>query len=407
MPKPPIRVLHSFGSLNQGGIETWLINILRQRPKGLEFDFILDTPGGVYEDKARSYGCQIYYRPSTTRLRKRLQVAGLVRGSRCLRHVLEARRYDVFHIHGEEFLGDALKEAAAAGVPVRVAHCHASQLARGKKSLEMAIRWLRFRTLDRSRILKYATNIVACSNVAGRFLIGSHWERDRRCRALYCGITLDDYHAALNRWTRQAYRKHRNIPEDAIVVGHVGSMGPTPVKNHSFLLKVFFELAKRNDRYHLFLAGDGPLRGEIESRVKERGLEKRVSIPRLCDDVPALMVHGFDVLVFPSIFEGLGLVIVEALAGGLFTVCSDSIPNEMTGNFPDRVLPLPLSLAPSVWADRVEEAVQKRISAREGIAIVEKTPFSITSSLRSLIQTYSEGQRFPVADRNLPSAMLA
>jgi glycosyltransferase involved in cell wall biosynthesis len=388
-PKLPIRVLHSFDSLNPGGIETWLLNILRQRSQRLQFDFILNTSRGTYEEEARSYGCRIYYRPSATRLGKRLEVTGLAPRSRCLTQTLQLNRYDVFHIHGEEFLGDALRESAASGVPVRVAHCHASQLARGKKNIEMAFRWLRFRTLDRSRILKYSTRIAACSNTAGRFLVGAHWDSDRRCKALYCGIPLNQYRAASSRWTRQEFRQLHQIPQHAVVIGHIGSMGPTPVKNHSFLLQVFAELAKRNESYHLFLAGDGPLRSALEARVKELGLEKRVSLPGFCREVPALLVHGFDLLVFPSTMEGLGLVIVEAAAAGLFTVCSDIIPDEVTATLLDRVLPLPLSLAPSVWADRIEQSVNRRISPREGIPIVEKTPFSIASSLKSLLETYT------------------
>jgi len=384
-----VRVLHSFGSLNQGGIETWLINILRQRPRGLEFDFVLDQGGGVYEEEAKRHGCRIYYRPASSWLRKRLQAAGLFPRSKFLSDLLRANRYDAFHIHGEEFLGDAVKVAAAAGVPVRVAHCHASELARGRKNLEMAIRKARFRTWDRRLVLKYATNILACSHAAGRFLAGIHWNRDRRCKPLYCGTSLETYQVAMTRWSRAEYRRILRLPEDAIVVGHVGSMGPTPVKNHGFLLKIFLQLAQRDRRYHLFLAGDGPLRADLESQVKEYGLQGRVSMPGRSADVPALLIHGFDTLAFPSTMEGLGLVIVEAAAAGLFTVCSDAIPDEVPLYFPQRVRQLPLSTAPAVWADQLEKAVQKKISASDGIAMVKATPFSITASLQSLIEIYS------------------
>jgi glycosyltransferase involved in cell wall biosynthesis len=377
--KKTIRVLHSFGSLGRGGIETWLMNILRLHPEDLKFDFIIGTLGGDYEEEAKSYGCRIHHAPPIRQLSKHLHF---------LKEVLAANWYDVFHIHGEEFMGDASKVAAKVGVPVRVAHCHGTALARGKKSLEMKIRSLRFRTLDRSRIFTYATDIAACSSDAGRFLMGRHWDTDPRCKALYCGVPLDHFEQAMTNSTRSELRSVHCIPNDAIVVGHAGSMGPSPVKNHLFLVDIFQELAKRDDRYYLYLAGDGPLRPAIEQAVSDRGLKGRVIMSGLCHDVPSLMVHGFDVHLLPSLHEGLPIVGMEAVAAGLYTVCSDTITRDFTECFGSRVTTVSLSSAPEFWADRVEEALFKRISTQEGIALVEQSPFSIKSSMQSLIDTY-------------------
>jgi len=374
-----IRVLHSFGSLGRGGIETWLMNILRLQPEELQFDFILNTLGGDYEEEARNYGCCIYHAPPIRQLKENLIF---------LKEVLATNHYDVFHIHGEEFMGDAIKVAAKAGVPVRVAHCHNTVLARGKKSLEMKVRSMRFKTLDRYRILNYATDIVACSSDAGRFLMGSHWDKDPRCRSLFCGVPLDNFNTALTHWTRHEFRKLHNIPEDGISIGHAGSMGPSLQKNHFFLLGIFQELSKRNDRYFLYLAGDGPLRPAIEQAINEKGLKGRVFLPGLYSDVPSLMVHGFDVHLLPSLHEGLPIVGLEAVAAGLFTVCSDTITRDFTDYFSSRVTKVALDAGVTFWADRVDEAVCKRIPTRDGITLVEQSPFSINSSMKCLINVY-------------------
>jgi glycosyltransferase involved in cell wall biosynthesis len=375
----PIRVLHSFGSLGKGGIESWLINILRLRSPDLHFDFLLNELGGAYEAEARSYGCHIYHAPPIRQLGTNL---------RFVEQVLRDNKYDVYHVHGEEFMGDGVKTAAKAGIQVRIAHSHNTRLARGKKSLEMRLRSWRHKTLDRSRILLHATDILACSIDAGRFLVGQHWEQDARCRTLYCGVPLEQFSAAANKWSRDDFRKTRGIPKDAIVVGHVGSMGATPQKNHLFILEIFSKLAQRDPRYHLFLGGDGPLRPVLEKKVHEMGLQARVTMPGLCDDVPSLMVHGFDVHLLPSLWEGLPVVGLEAVASGLYTVCSDSITKEFTDSFSERVASVSLGADPSEWAGKVVEGVIKRVAVRDGIALIQNGPFSIFGSLGNMLGIY-------------------
>ena len=374
-----IRVLHSFGSLGKGGIETWLMNILRLHPKELQFDFFLNNLGGAYESEAVSYGCRIHHAPPIRRLKKYLSFLG---------KVLIENNYDVLHVHGEEFMGDMMKVAAKSGIAMRIAHCHNTVLARGKQGLEIKIRSVRFKTLDRYRIQKYATDIAACSTDAGRFLLGANWDKDQRCKPLYCGVPLNYFAAALKNNTRKEFRLSHDIPIDAIVVGHAGSMGPSFQKNHYFIVNIFRELAKRNNRYFLYMAGDGPLRPDIARLVNEYNLQDRVLMPGLCNDVPSLMVHGFDVHLLPSLYEGLPVVGMEAVASGLFTVCSDTITRDFTDFLSKRVITVSLKSDPAEWADRVEEAIKNRISVEEGIAIIEKSPFSIISSMNNMINLY-------------------
>ena len=309
------------------------MNILRLHSDEIKFDFILGKLGEAYDEEARSYGCRMYKAPPIRQLSKNLSF---------LEEVLTNNRYDVYHAHGEEFMGDSVKRAAKAGVPVRITHCHNTILARGKKNLEMKVRFLRFKTFDRYRILHNATDIVACSNDAGRFLLGRRWETDVRCKPLYCGVPLDNFIKAQKSSTRHDFREAHGIPADAIVVGHAGSMGPSSQKNHFFLVEIFCELAKRNSRYFFYMAGDGPLRPEIEQVVRQYGLQDRTLMPGLCNDIPSLMVYGFDVHLLPSLYEGLPVVGLEAIASGLLTVCSDTITRDFTGFFSQRVVPVSL-----------------------------------------------------------------
>jgi len=364
------------------------MNIIRLQPEEVHFDFFLMARGGTYENEAVSLGSHVYEASVQGLFGKSEFFGGRGSHYKKLEETLRDGQYTALHIHGDEFFGDAVKVAARVGTPVRVVHSHNTVIARGKKGPDMFLRKLRLRTLERVRIRRYATDIVACSSDAGRYLMGRRWERDSRCRPLYCGVPLDALKTAAERWTRDSFRDAHGIPRDAWVVGHAGSMGPSHQKNHFFLVEVFAELAQRNPRWFLYLAGDGPHRPAIEDAVRARGLELRVAMPGIVDNVPALMMHGFDVHLLPSLQEGLPVVGLEAVAAGLFTVCSTAITRDYTEAFPDRILATSLSESVVHWADCVEIAVTKRTTAAEGLVLLRNSPFSIDSSLEAMTQLY-------------------
>lgn len=390
-PTSRIRVLHSLGSLNRGGIETWLMHVVRHSHPELKIDFILGAqPGesGDYEREALAAGCTIYYRPYESRLFKRLRILGLAPTSTKLGDILRSGGYDVLHVHGDEFNGDTVKEAYLAGTKVRVAHCHHTKIARGKGGPEMWVRWARYLTLDRARTLRYATDFVACGCDAGHLMVGNRWEKDSRSRVIYCGVTLAAFDRALLQTTRTELLTRYQLPADAIIVGHAGSMGPVPVKNHSFLLRAFAQLSKRDRRYYLFMAGDGPLRPQIEAEIKALGIYDRVRMPGLLSDVPAHMAHLFDVHVLPSLAEGLPVVAIEAAAAGLYSILSDRITNELAEHIPGRTEQLALEAPLAIWADRIEHGIGLRELPSAGIARVRATPLSIDRSVQDLVDMY-------------------
>ncbi|NBV39309.1 MAG: glycosyltransferase family 1 protein [Verrucomicrobia bacterium] len=389
-PKP-IRALHVVGSLRRGGIETWLMNIIRRRRFDLQIDFLVyvsPNQSGEYEEEALKSGCKIFYAPQVSRLNKRLAMLGLLKPNNFLFHTLKEGKYDVLHVHGEEFLGNAVRDAFLAAVPVRVAHCHSTVLARGRGGLEMWLRWLRHITIDRVRLLRYGTDFVACSRDAGRFLLGSGWDAKPSARVIYCGIPLDAFIETQSKNLRADLLNKYNLPSDAIIVGHAGSMGPTPVKNHPFLVKVFAELAKRDKRYYLFMAGDGPLKPFIQTEVDSLGLIERVRMPGVIKDIPSLMTHLFNVHVMPSTAEGFGITVTEATAAGLASVISDALPAEVSERFSGRTHRLSLSASFETWADQIEKAISEQESPQLGLQRVKQTPLCLDQSIQEVINLY-------------------
>lgn len=122
---------------------------------------------------------------------------------------------------------------------------------------------------------------------------------------------------------KQLVRKKESIPEDAFVVGHVGRF--TASKNHKFLVDVFAEISKQQENAFLLLVGDGKTKNEIEDQINSLGLQNKCKILSNRTDIPDLM-NAMDAFVFPSIFEGLGIVLIEAQKMKLPCTVSDTVP---------------------------------------------------------------------------------
>ena len=157
------------------------------------------------------------------------------------------------------------------------------------------------------------------------------------------------------------------------------------------LVDIAQEIAKREENFALLLIGDGPLRPAIENRVAQAGLTDKVIFLGLRDDVPRLMLGAMDVFLFPSLFEGLGLVLVEAQAAGVPCFISDVVPEE-ADVVPQLVYRLSLSLPAFTWAEAVLSArrAKENISQPEALGKVEQGPFNILTSVRKLECVYQK-----------------
>ena len=148
--------------------------------------------------------------------------------------------------------------------------------------------------------------------------------------------------------TGNEVRDELGIPHSSFVLGHIGRF--VKVKNHSFLLTVFRKIVERNPDSRLLLIGDGEDREKVEEEIKSKSLTDRVIILSNRSDIPELL-GAMDCFVLPSLFEGFPVVLLESQASGLRSVVSDTINSEVY--LSDLVVPLSLSLPPSVWADTI------------------------------------------------------
>ena len=177
--------------------------------------------------------------------------------------------------------------------------------------------------------------------------------------------------------TRQEIRKSLSIPENAFVVGHVGRF--VPVKNHDFLLKVFGCVHEKNPDAFLLLVGDGEHLEDFKAKVRVSGLGDSILILSNRTDIPQLL-KAMDVFVFPSLFEGLGIALVEAQAAGLRCIVSDSVPERAF--LTDLAIPMSLEAPVESWRDAV---IDKGLRSKYGNKLED---FDIRSAVRRLEKVY-------------------
>lgn len=374
--KRAIRILHVVGGMNRGGIETWLMHILRNIDRDrFQMDFLVpNIQPYAYDHEITKLGSKVIpcFHPSKPWLYGR-NLKGILR---------EYGSYEVVHSHIHHYSGYVLRLAHQAGISHRIAHSHIDT-----SSTEALAGWSRqlYLILMKRWITRYATHGIGCSSNSAAELFGLGWKTDPRWQLLYYGIDLSPFHARMN---PLQVRAELGIPEDAFAIGHIGRFDPQ--KNHQFLIEIAAEVAKREPKMRLLLIGQGSLRQEIEHKVAQMGLTDRVLFLGSRSDIPRLMLGAMDVFLFPSLYEGLPLVLLEAQAAGLPCIFSDAITREV-----EVVKPLMqrmfLSDSASAWAKAVLSVrdTANTILPNESLALVEKSPFNIARSVQALEEIYT------------------
>ena len=320
-----LRILHVVTYMGLGGLETMIMNYYRRIDKEkLQFDFLTHREEEAYYDKEiKALGGNIYHLP-------KLNPFSLSYKKALKNFFLSHPEYKIVHVHQDCLSSIILKAAKECGVTVRIAHSHNSSQDKNLKYL-LKLYYKRF-------IPEYATHLLACGEKAGKWMFSG-----AKFDILNNAIEVDKY--TFSPQKRDEIRKELNISDNTLVVGHVGRF--SEAKNHTFLLKIFNEICKNKDAL-LLLAGDGELRQDIEAQAKQLGIYDKVAFLGRRNDVYSLM-QAMDVFVFPSLYEGFPVSVIEAQAAGLPCLISDGIPPESV--LTDLVKILPLTASENIWAN--------------------------------------------------------
>jgi glycosyltransferase involved in cell wall biosynthesis len=383
----PIRVLEVVFLMGRGGIESYLRNIIRHvdRQK-FQVDFlvhIVEDADHPYLQELKSLGCRIIVCPDP----RQCLFTPWVYIRAFKDRLREYGPYDIIHSHAAPIDGAVLNLAQAEGVPVRIVTCHnpppVKQLHDHKSGLENFLRRF-YHTLSNLWIKQYATLGLGVSKSSTAYMFGSKWHQDARWQVLCCGIDLKPFYNAVD---ANALRTALGIPKDAFVVGNVGRFNRQ--KNHSFLVEIASEVIKREQDVYFLLIGEGELRAEIEHRINQLGLGRHFIFAGLRSDVPQLMLGAMDAFLLPSLFEGLGLVLVEAQAAGLPCIFTHSLPAEVD-NVDYLIRRLDLSEGAEVWAEAIVH-LKKTMSHRNSnaaVKLLQDSPFNVEVAANKLFEIY-------------------
>ena len=283
--------------------------------------------------------------------------------------LIRKNKYDIVHAHGSSaILAIEMLAAKIAGCKVRISHSRNTKCDHVKADKIL-------------RPLFYATYThgFACGIEAGKWLFAK-----RNFRVIKNGKELNKL--AYNESVREEIREKYQW-EDKIVLGHVGNFNKQ--KNHAFLIDTFAELVQMDSRYILVMMGKGSNKPEIEEMVMKYGLSNKCHFFGSVTNIDE-MLQGMDIMLLPSLFEGLPNVVLEWQAAGLPCIISDAITTECKAT--ELVKYMPLNAGPDKWADaiRISELQDREKQASSIMQQMVEAGFDIETNARELRNIYGE-----------------
>ncbi|EOU2023422.1 glycosyltransferase [Clostridium perfringens] len=311
--KNKIRVLHVIPGMASGGVaklaQEWYENINKN-----EFEMeiaTLDTLG-LFSNILSEKGCKIItFKP--------LREVGLFKYIKELNTIIKSGKYDIIHSHMGLLSFLVFFISIRNKIKCRFLHAHTNLFYNDTSN---GIKRVFINSIKKLCVL-LATDYFACTNEAGNYFFGNKITKTNKYTLLLNGINIDKF--AFNSEKRIEMRD-RYIKNNEFIIGNVGRFSEQ--KNHKFILKVFNEIIKIDNNCKLWLIGEGEDESKIKDLVNDLGLENKVEFLGVKSNIEDYM-QAMDVFLMPSLFEGLGIVAIEAQATGLSCVVSTMVPKEV------------------------------------------------------------------------------
>ena len=370
-----IKVLIITGAMNVGGIENQLMHLLRQADKEqFQIDFTTTADHPFYEDEILSLGGKCIRIPGTGGKH-------FLKYCKAIYRVMKDGRYDIVHSHELFHSGMVLLTARLAGVKHRFVHAHNWCDGNGLGEKTPFKRKL-YNCVMRKLIQWNATDFVACSTLAGKFLYGEKITKQSNYHLVFNSVDtsrfLDQY---------ETVGKGEYADDGWINVIQVGRF--TVVKNQLFTTEIAAELKLRGKRIRILCAGNDGNNYErkVRTAIEEKDLQDYMQLIGIRKDIDVLMRKA-KVFILPSKYEGMPLVLIEAQASGLQCVVADTFSREVDFGI-GTVTWLPESADANQWADAIERAVMQPKPEKQIVAdAVMRNGFDSVAFAKRLCELY-------------------
>jgi glycosyltransferase involved in cell wall biosynthesis len=336
------KVLHVISSMSVGGIESLVVELYKNidRTK-FQFEFAVMNPvNPVNASAVQQLGAVVHYISNATVKRGVIhkilwRILALINYWR----LISKTKYDVVHCHVYERFSWYIIMAYLKRIPIRIVHCHNS----GSEANNFIFA---LNQLVRKILSPLVTYKISCSKIAGEWFWGANNIRD--FEVIYNGIDLEKFNRVS--YTDDAIAKPSGIDiTKKIKIVNVGRFSKQ--KNQTFLIEVFSHLINKRTNVELNLVGFGSMENEIRQKVSEYKLEGDVYFYPPDTDIPKLF-SVMDYFILPSLWEGFGIVVIEAQAMELPCIVSDAISEEIDCGL---CYYLPLESNAEEWANKIDE----------------------------------------------------
>ena len=360
-----IKVMHVIASLDIAGAETLLLNIFKRINKE-KFEFYFLCYGNKkfdYEEEIVKYGGKI------VKIDKPSDV-GFVKFFKEICKVFKKEKFDIVHAHTFYNSGVIMLIAFLFGIKKRIVHAHTVDIEKNNK-----IKKKFYKKISKYLINIFANVFIACSKESAKSLF-----INKKVNIISNGIDIEKFTYDKN--TRNKLRDKMCISEDTIVIGNVARFFES--KNHKYMVKVFKEYIKINSDAILLLIGNGPLKDYIKKKVLNYGIDKNVVFLDATSNVNELY-NIMDVFLFPSLFEGLGIVLIEAQTNGLKCLISDTIPKEV--EITNNIIFFELEKSPKEWAKKLYNI---NLNRKQETKLIKESGYDINKTINIIEILYSD-----------------
>ena len=322
MKNNDIRVLNFLNDLANGGIESFCLNINENVDiNKFKIDYFLTLGFDEYnKDRVEKLGGKIF------NIQKIEKPKYILNNMKILYSTIKILKnngpYDVVHIHNCKGMSSILLAAWICKVPVRISHSHNAFWPK-VENLKLQVKIIIADIIRKNYINIFSTHKLGCSKDACKSMYGRKCLRDSRTEVIFNGIDLNKFN--IKKYNKEDMIKKYKVERNKINFINIGRY--TEQKNQLFLIDIFYELSKKRDNINLTIIGHGDLEEQIKQKIIKLNLQEKVKLMPHNSCIPEVL-STMDYFILPSLFEGLGIVLIEAQAIGLHCFASNYVPDE-------------------------------------------------------------------------------